>query len=70
MMAGSKGRKEQKPELKVVKGKAKGDEASRNPAIRSPIQPPLHLPKPEPKPEPANVKHLHVVTGDDPDDAA
>lgn len=53
--------------LKVVKGKAKGNEASRNPLTRSPVQPPLHPPA---EPKPVNVRHLNIVTGDDPDDAA
>lgn len=68
-MAGGTGKKPEKKTLKVVKGTAKGDEASRNPAIRSPIQPPLHLPKAL-HPEPTNVKSLPTPTGDDPDDAA
>lgn len=64
MSKGDSGKK-----LKVVKsGKKNENEASRNPLISSPVKTPLHPPKPAP--EPPNVRHLNIVTGDDPDDAA
>jgi hypothetical protein len=66
-MSGKNGKADNKEKLKVVKGKTAA-KTSRNPLIRSPIQPDLH--PPEPKPEPKKVRRLRIVPDDDPDDAA
>lgn len=45
------------------------DKPSRNPLIRSPIQPPLHAPKPA-ETEAKNVTRVDFTNDDEPDPAA